>query len=82
VPYSQETDPFFVMLREIRATRERAGLQPRTREEIDTQIQKICDEFDEGVEEVGRLQDECRRQRLEAEAEKEAESSSASTRTS
>ncbi len=63
VPYSQETDPFFVMLRGIRAARERAGLRPRTREEIDAQIREIRDEFDEGVEEAGRLQEECRRQR-------------------
>jgi hypothetical protein len=63
IPYSQETDPFFVMLRGIRAAREQAGLRPRTREEIDAEIQEIRDEFDEGVEEVGRLQEECRRQR-------------------
>jgi hypothetical protein len=63
VPYSQETDPFFVMLREIRVMRERADLRPRSREEIDAQIREIRDEFDEGVEAVGRLQEECRRQR-------------------
>jgi hypothetical protein len=61
VSYSQETDPFFVMLRDIWAARERAG--PRTREEIDAQIQEIRDQFDEGVEEVGRLQEECQRRR-------------------
>jgi hypothetical protein len=66
VPYSQETDPFFEMLRGIWAARERAGLYPRTREEIDAQIRAIRDEFDEGVEEVGQLQEECRRQRESA----------------
>ena len=40
VPYSQETDPFFVMLREIRAAREQAGLRPHTREEIDAKVQE------------------------------------------
>jgi hypothetical protein len=39
VPYSQETDPFFAMLRDIWDVRNQAGLVPRTREEIDAQIQ-------------------------------------------
>lgn len=73
VPYSQETDPFFVMLRGIWAVRERAGLRPDTREEIDAQIREIRDGFDEGVEEVGRLQEECRRRR-EAAADQKSES--------
>jgi hypothetical protein len=68
VPYSQETDPLFVLLRKIRAEREKAGLPTRTREEIDAQVREVRDEFDEGVAEIGRLQDECRRRRLEAEA--------------
>jgi hypothetical protein len=72
LPYSQETDSLFVMLREIRAMRERAGLRPRTREEIDAQIREIRDEFDEGVEAAGRLQEECRRRR-EAAAGQEQE---------
>jgi hypothetical protein len=63
VPYSQETDPFFIMLREIRAARERAGLPPRSREEIDAQLREIREEIDEGAEAAGRLQEECRRQR-------------------
>jgi hypothetical protein len=66
MPYVQELDPLFVMLRGIWAERERAGLPPRTREEIDAQLQEIRDEFDEGVEEVGRLQEECQRRREEA----------------
>jgi hypothetical protein len=63
VPYSQETDPFFQMLRGIRAAREQAGLQPRSREEIDAQVREIRDEFEEGVKEAERLQEECRRRR-------------------
>jgi hypothetical protein len=73
LPYSQETDPFFMMLRSIRAAREQAGLRPRTREEIDAQIRELRDEFDEGVEEAGRLQEECRRLR-EAAADQKPES--------
>lgn len=63
VPYSQETDPLFVMLREIRAARQQAGLMPRSREEVDADIQRIRDEAAEEVAEVGRLQEECRRLR-------------------
>src|SRR5690242_20436685 len=37
VPYSQETDPFFVMLKKIRAARQQAGLQPRSTEEIEAE---------------------------------------------
>jgi hypothetical protein len=66
MPYSQETDPFFEMLRGIWAAREQAGLRPRSREEIDAQIQEIRDAFDDGVEEVGRRQEEGRRRREEA----------------
>jgi hypothetical protein len=73
VPYSQETDPFFVMLRKIRSRRERAGFPPRSREEIDAQVREVRDEFDEQVADLGRLQDECRGRREEAEEAKEAE---------
>ncbi len=67
VPYSQETDPFFEMLRSIRALRERDGVKPDADAAL-AAAQKVRDEFDEQVEELGQLQDDCRRQRLEAEA--------------
>src|SRR5271168_4748062 len=67
VPYSQETDPFFVMLREIRALRERDGVKPDADAAL-AAARQVRDEFNEQVEELGRLQDECRVQRLEAEA--------------
>jgi hypothetical protein len=67
LPYSQDTDPFFVMLREIRAIREMHGVKPDAAAAI-AAARKVRDEFDEQVEEVGRLQEECRRRREEAEA--------------
>jgi hypothetical protein len=67
VPYSQETDPFFVMLRKIRAIREMHGVKPDA-DAASAAAQKVRDEFDEQVEAVGRLQEECRRRRGEAEA--------------
>jgi hypothetical protein len=73
VPYSQETDPFFVMLRNIRAARERAGPPTRTGEEAQAALRRLRDDVAEEVAEVGRLQEECRRRREEAEqANKEA----------
>ncbi len=72
VPYSQETDPFFVMLRGIWAEREKAGLPTRTREEIDAEIRQFRDEADERIEELGRLQDEGRRRREDARKQEDA----------
>src|SRR5438876_5506627 len=65
VPYSQETDPFFAMLREIRATREKSGVKPDA-EAAQAALRRLRDEAAEEVAEVGRLQEECRRRREEA----------------
>jgi hypothetical protein len=66
VPYSQETDPLFVLLRGIWAGREAAGIQPRTREEVDADLEAVRDEVEEHVEMIGKLQEEGRRGREEA----------------
>ncbi|MBY0233303.1 MAG: hypothetical protein K2W96_28820 [Gemmataceae bacterium] len=66
LPYSQETDPYFVMLREIRAKRELAGPPMRTGEEAQEALRRLRDEVAEEVAEVGRLQEQCRRRREEA----------------
>lgn len=68
VPDSQETDPFFVMLRQIRAMRERDGVKPDA-EAAQAALRRLRDEAAEEVAEIGRLQEECQRRRLEAEAE-------------
>jgi hypothetical protein len=54
-------DPFFDMLREIWAARERAGLTPRTVEEVESQRRQLRDESEQEVLESGRLQEEYRR---------------------
>ena len=72
VPHSQETDPFFARLREIRAARERAGPPMRTGEDAQAALRQLRDDAAEEVAEVGRLQEQCRRQREEAEKAKEA----------
>lgn len=74
LPYSRETDPFFRMLEDIWAARERTGLPPRSREEVDADLARIRDEFDEGVEALGELQEEYRRPR-EASTDQEQKSS-------
>lgn len=63
IPYSQETDPFFVMLRGIWAARERADKPSRTGEEAQAALRQLRDDVAEEVAEVGRLQEECRRLR-------------------
>ena len=71
IPYSQETDPFFVMLRGIWAARERAGKPSRTGEEAQAALRRLRDDVAEEVAEVGRLQEECRRLREAGEQKKE-----------
>src|ERR1700723_2065695 len=68
VPYSKETDPFFIMLREIRAARERAGPPMRTGEEAQAALRQLRDDVAEEVAEIGRIHEECRRRREEAAA--------------
>ncbi len=70
VSYSQETDPFFVRLREIRAAREKAGPPMRTGEEAQAALRRLRDDAAEEVAEIGRLQEEGRRRRMEGEAAK------------
>ena len=52
-----------------RSARQRA--KPRTREEIDTEIEALRDESEEEMQAVERLQEECRRAREQARAAKE-----------
>jgi hypothetical protein len=65
VPYSQEADPLFEMLRRIRAMRERDGVKPDA-EAAQAALRRLREEAAEEVAEVGRLQEECRRLREEA----------------
>jgi len=71
VPEWPEGDPFFELLREVRAIRERDGRKPDA-EAAQAALRLLRDEVDEDVAEVGRLQEECRRlQQAAEEAEKE-----------
>jgi hypothetical protein len=73
IPYSQESDPFFQMLRRIWEIREQHGVKPDA-EASQAALRQLRDDVDEEVAELGRLQEECRRRRLEAEGtDREAE---------
>jgi hypothetical protein len=61
VPYSQDTDPFFVMLRHIWAEREQAGKPFRTGEQAQEALRHLREDAAEEIAEIGRLQEECRR---------------------
>jgi hypothetical protein len=74
VPDLPEGDPFFDMLKGIWATRARAGLTPRSEEEVKAVRQRLNEEMEEEIAEAMRLQDECRAARNVAVApEREAE---------
>jgi len=73
LPWSSEDHPFWQMLRRIWADAEKAGLKPRSVEEVEAERKRFRDEIDEEIAEAGRLQDESRRLREEAKrASKEA----------
>jgi hypothetical protein len=58
---------FFESLREIQAIRERDGVKADADAAL-AAAQQVRDEYHEQVEELGQLQQECRRERQEAEA--------------
>ncbi len=66
VPYVNAGVAFLSSLREIQAIRERDGVKSDADAALSA-AQQVRDEFHEQVEELGRLQEECRRERLEAE---------------
>ena len=66
VPWSSEDHPFWQMLRRIWADAEKAGLKPRSVEEVEAARKEFRDGIEEEIAEAGRLQDESRRLREEA----------------
>jgi hypothetical protein len=53
-----EGDPFFDMLKGIWASREAAGLTPRSVEEVETQRQQLRDDSEQEIAEAIQLQNE------------------------
>jgi hypothetical protein len=60
-------DRFWTMMNSIWATLAAGGRTPRTREEIDAEINALRDESEEEMQAVERLQEECRRTREQGE---------------
>ena len=58
-----QPDRFWTMMESIWAAQLAAGRTPRTREEIDREIEALRNESEEEMQAVERLQEECRRAR-------------------
>ncbi len=58
-----EGDPFFDMLKEIWAAREKAGLKPRSVEEVEALRRQLRDESESETNATAQLQEDCRRLR-------------------
>jgi hypothetical protein len=58
-----QPDRFWKMMESIWADRRASSRAPRTREEIDAEIEELRNEAEEEMQVVERLQDECRRDR-------------------
>ncbi len=66
-----QPDRFWTMMESIWAAQLASGRTPRTREEIDAEIEALRNEAEEEMQAVERLQEECRRAREQARAAKE-----------
>jgi hypothetical protein len=64
-----EGDPFFDMLQETWAAREKAGLKPRSVEEVEALRRQLRDESESEVNAAVQLQEECRRSQQTGEAQ-------------
>ncbi len=66
-------DPFWQMMEGIWAAQKARGHVPRAKEEIDAEIRTMRDEAEEEMQEVERLQEECRlaRQRVDHSGERQ-----------
>ena len=63
VPSPTQPERFWKMMESIWADLRATGRKPRTREEIDAEIDALRSEAEEEMEAVERLQEECRRAR-------------------
>jgi hypothetical protein len=56
-------DPFWQAMQAIWDAQKRAGVVPRTREEIDAQLREMDEESEEEMREIERLHEGCQRER-------------------
>jgi len=71
-PVSEPVQPdrFWKMMESIWADHRATGRTPRTREDIDAEIESLRNEADEEMQAVERLQEECRQAREQAQGPK------------
>ena len=68
VPEPVQPDRFWTMMESIWAAQLASGRTPRTREQIDSEIESLRNESEEEMQAIERLQAECRRAREQARA--------------
>jgi hypothetical protein len=66
-----QPDRFWKLMESIWAAQRVSGRIPRTREEIDADLDALRNEAEEEMQAVERLQEECRRSREQVQAEEE-----------
>lgn len=71
MPESSQPDRFWKMMESIWADLRANGRPPRTREEIDAEIDALRNDAEEEMQAVERLQEECRRAREQSQDTKE-----------
>ena len=71
VTESTQPDRFWKMMESLWADLRTVGRTPRTRQEIDAEIDALRNEAEEEMQAVERLQDDCRRAREQARGAKE-----------
>src|SRR5205823_2953985 len=69
--YDKANDPFWQRMEAMWAAQRARGHIPRTKEQIDAEINELRDEMEEELLESERLHEECQRARREAEGKKE-----------
>lgn len=69
LPELPEGDPFWDMMKSIWASQKARGHVPRTVEEVERQRGELRAQMDCEIDEAIRLQDECRRLRMQTESE-------------
>ncbi len=66
VPEPVQPDRFWAMMESIWSAQLTRGRAPRTREQIDSEIESLRNESEEEMQAIERLQEECRRARERA----------------
>lgn len=69
LPELPANDPFWQRMQQIWAGQKARGHVPRTKEEIDAEIKALRDEAEDEMQDIERLQEECRHAREASQAQ-------------